>query len=339
MKLIKPKAELLLQQPGLEGVYKQIELAGRTCYKSTDKITEDSAKPFVDRMINSNHLAMLEHGTVYLEFLYEQPVKVVHKDGTSVVYDDTKIYNTLVNKYTKNSYSKVNERYTGLGGYAVYITTNLRVLVENGWLDDLQYICEPTEYHEKRYTFRLTTSIGVTRELNRHRVNSIAEQSTRYCNYSKDKFGGEVTFCIPSWMDIPESNVYLDDDKNYRIHPNDPSKESYTINPNDYFTTTEPMIRSLWLISLEVSEKYYMELLKLGYQPQQAREVLPLCTATEIIHTAFASDWKHFFDLRYFGKTGAPHPNMVELTGLMAKEADKYGIWNELCNEQVNDDN
>ena len=67
MKLIKPKAELLLQQPGLEGVYKQIELAGRTCYKSTDKITEDSAKPFVDRMINSNHLAMLEHGTVYLK--------------------------------------------------------------------------------------------------------------------------------------------------------------------------------------------------------------------------------------------------------------------------------
>ena len=66
MRLIKPKAELLLQQPGLEGVYKQIELAGRTCYKSTDKITEDSAKPFVDRMINSNHLAMLEHGTVYL---------------------------------------------------------------------------------------------------------------------------------------------------------------------------------------------------------------------------------------------------------------------------------
>lgn len=76
MKLIKPKAELLLQQPGLEGVYKQIELAGRTCYKSTDKITEDSAKPFVDRMINSNHLAMLEHGTVYLKIPIQEYEKV-----------------------------------------------------------------------------------------------------------------------------------------------------------------------------------------------------------------------------------------------------------------------
>ena len=286
MKLIKPKAELLLQQPGLEGVYKQIELAGRTCYKSTDKITEDSAKPFVDRMINSKHTAMLEHGTVYLKFKMdhegiERCDKYYHTEPYSRCHDDHKFY---------------------------YITTNLRVLVENGWLDDLQYICEPTEYHEKRYTFRLTTSIGVTRELNRHRVNSIAEQSTRYCNYSKDKFGNEVTFCLPSWI---SSSEYTEMNSDERI-----------------------VFRSC-----EHAEFDYLRLVSKGWQPQQAREVLPLCTATEIIHTAFVSDWKHFFDLRYFGKTGAPHPNMVELTGLMAKEADKHGIWNELCNEQVNDDN
>ena len=286
MKLIKPKAELLLQQPGLEGVYKQIELAGRTCYKSTDKITEDSAKPFVDRMINSKHTAMLEHGTVYLKFKMdhegiERCDKYYHTEPYSRCHDDHKFY---------------------------YITTNLRVLVENGWLDDLQYICEPTEYHEKRYTFRLTTSIGVTRELNRHRVNSIAEQSTRYCNYSKDKFGNEVTFCLPSWI---SSSEYTEMNSDERI----------------------------FFRSCEHAEFDYLRLVSKGWQPQQAREVLPLCTATEIIHTAFASDWKHFFDLRYFGKTGAPHPNMVELTGLMVKEADKHGIWNELCNEQVNDDN
>ena len=304
MKLIKPKAELLLQQPGLEGVYKQIELAGRTCYKSTDKITEDSAKPFVDRMINSKHTAMLEHGTVYLEFLCEQPIKVTHSDGTSDVYDDTKIYNTLVNKYTKNPYSKVVERYAGLGGYVVYITTNLRVLVENNWLDDLKYLCEPTEYHIKRYTFRLTTSIGVTRELNRHRVNSIAEMSTRYCNYSKDKFGNEVTFCLPSWL---SSTEYTEMNSEERI----------------------------FFRSCEHAEFDYLRLISKGWKPQQAREVLPLCTATEIIHTAYASDWGHFFDLRYFGTTGAPHPNMVELSTLMAKEADKYGIWKELCNQNV----
>ena len=286
MKLIKPKAELLLQQPGLEGVYKQIELAGRTCYKSTDKITEDSAKPFVDRMINSKHTAMLEHGTVYLKFKMdhegiERCDKYYHTEPYSRCHDDHKFY---------------------------YITTNLRVLVENGWLDDLQYICEPTEYHEKRYTFRLTTSIGVTRELNRHRVNSIAEQSTRYCNYSKDKFGNEVTFCLPSWVSSTEYTEMNSDER-------------------------------IFFRSCEHAEFDYLRLISKGWKPQEAREVLPLCTATEIIHTAFVSDWKHFFDLRYFGKTGAPHPNMVELTGLMAKEADKYGIWNELCNEQVNDDN
>lgn len=307
MKLIKPKAELLLQQPGLEGVYKQIELAGRTCYKSTDKITEDSAKPFVDRMINSNHLAMLEHGTVYLK-------------------DESWSGSTLT-KYGYNKYSRYkdvhlesetiedgNDVYTD-HKWGYYVTTNLRVLVENGWLGDLKYICEPTEYHERRYTFRLTTSIGVTRELNRHRVNSIAEQSTRYCNYSKDKFGGEVTFYIPSWLDLEEGsydwNTYFGDWR--------------------WIDITSP-IKDQFVANCFYNEKQYLELIKQGWQPQQAREVLPLCTATEIIHTAFASDWKHFFDLRYFGTTGKPHPNMVELSTLMKKEAEECGIWNDIHN-------
>ena len=299
MKLIKPKAELLLQKPGLEGVYKQIELAGRTCYKSTDKITEDSAKPFVDRMINSNHLAMLEHGTVYLKISI--PKKAWFK--------------AVVDKYYNNPHSKVNNTFDDYD-YHYFITTNHRVLVENGWLDDLQYICEPTEYHEKRYTFRLTTSIGVTRELNRHRVNSIAEQSTRYCNYSKDKFGGEVTFCIPSWLDLKEgSYTWLD---------------YYS----DEFRVVDlsSSIEDQFVAYLFTASNQYTELIDQGWQPQQAREVLPLCTATEIIHTAFASDWKHFFDLRYFGTTGNPHPNMVELSTLMIKEAEKHNILSDISN-------
>ena len=298
MKLIKPKAELLLQQPGLEGVYKQIELAGRTCYKSTDKITEDSAKPFVDRMINSNHLAMLEHGTVYLKISI--PKKAWFK--------------SVVDKYYGNPHSKVNNTFDDYD-YHYFITTNYRVLIENGWLDDLKYMCAPTEYHEKRYTFRLITSIGVTRELNRHRVNSIAEMSTRYCNYSKDKFGNEINVIIPQWCNLIDGNSYdLDIVYNCDITEN--------INLKD----------KLFLESVCTSENNYMLLLQEGWQPQQAREVLPLCTATEIIHTAFASDWKHFFDLRYFGTTGKPHPNMVELSTLMKEEAEKHGIWDNLHN-------
>ena len=295
MKLIKPKAELLLQQPGLEGVYKQIELAGRTCYKSTDKITEDSAKPFVDRMIKSNHLAMLEHGTVYLKM----PGQGIYNQIQKHTYQD----------YVNNKYSKVcmsyekNEETDLIGISYANITTNLRVLVENEWLDDLKYICEPTEYHEKRYTFRVVTSIGVTREFNRHRVNSIAEQSTRYCNYSKDKFGGEVTFCIPNWLDLEEGSY---DWKDYF---------------GDYtWIDLSCPIEDQFVAHLFTASKQYLELINQGWQPQQAREVLPLCTATEAVYTAFESDWKHFFDLRLRGTTGAPHPNMKELAELMYEE-------------------
>lgn len=182
MKLIESKVEVIEQQPGLEGVYKQIELAGRTCYKSEDKITEDSAKAFVDRMIKSKHGAMLEHGTVYLD---------IHRDN--------RLYETFKTKYSMNRYSKLIEGiFYPTSGNHLYITTNLRVLVENNWLDDLEYICEPTEYHEKRITVRFTCDRGVSHEIVRHRVMSFAQESTRYCNYTKDKFDNQITFIIPT---------------------------------------------------------------------------------------------------------------------------------------------
>lgn len=306
MKLIQPKAELLPWIPGIEGVYKMIELAGRTCYKSTDKITEDSAKPFVDRMIASHHTAMLEHGTVYL---YD-------KDWNG----------SPLEKYKRNKYSKYSDNYLEREVcqgdtdylYEYFVTTNLRVLVENNWLDDLKYVCDPTEFHEKRYSFKLTTSIGVTRELNRHRVNSIAEQSTRYCNYSKSKFSGEVKFIIPEWWDIDEedANATL----GLILAGAAPKEDSL------------PQINLV--LALKNAEVSYMLLIeKYGWSPQQAREVLPLCTASEIIHTALASDWRHFFDLRLFGKTGAPHPNMKQLAELMKAEAEKQGVWDDIMKQ------
>ena len=144
MKLIESKVEVIDQLPGLEGVYKQVELAGRTCYKSEDKITEDSAKEFVDRMIALGHGAMLEHGTVYFEIPEE-------------ISDVPAFFH--LNGYIDNKYSKVTY-HQGLGYW--FITTNLRVLVENNWLKDLQYICEPTEHHEKRITARFTCDRGVS---------------------------------------------------------------------------------------------------------------------------------------------------------------------------------
>ena len=286
MKLIKQSFEILDQQCGLEGIYKQIERAGRTCYKSEDKITEDSAKEFVDRMIKSGHGAMLEHGTVYLKF----NVKDLYIVGEDEYLNQQKKLNDLINKYSTNKYSivKINQYYD-----TAFITTNYRVLVENGWLDDLQYICEPTEYHEKRITVKFITDQGILREFTRHRVFSFAVESTRYCNYTKDKFSNEITFIQPNWISD-------EDIKNYHMN-------------YDYFTDQDNnhiIAVNRFMSALKNAEYFYIELIKLGWKPQQARNVLPLATKCDMVMTGFVSDWLHFFALR---DAASAHPQAQEL--------------------------
>lgn len=294
MKLIKPSFEIREQPSGLEGVYKQIEGAGRVCYKSEDKIAEGTAKAFVDRMIASGHGAMLEHGTVYLKCKTEVINRYIHpEDG------EEEDFNKL-EKYEYNSYSVTND-----DGIYLYVTTNLRVLVENDWLDDLQYICEPTEYHEKRITVKFVCDRGVSHEFVRHRVFSFAQESTRYCNYSKGKFGNELTFIIPCWIKDLEEKSYLAHAE-YHHTKEDASKQWYDVCMN--------------------SEFVYEDLIRLGWKPQEARAVLPNSLKTELVVTGFVSDWNHFFDLRARGTTGAPHPQAKELAEPLMKEfiARKY---------------
>lgn len=160
MHLIESSVIIIPQDPGLEGMYKQCELAGRTAYKSEDRITEGSAKKFVDAMIRSNHGAVLEHGTVYL--------KISHTSPIADRYYMKKI--DVVNFYARNKYSKhkrVTEDHFHIDHY---ITTNLRVLFENDRMDDLQYLCEPTEYHEKRITAKFICSRSIAQEITRHRT-------------------------------------------------------------------------------------------------------------------------------------------------------------------------
>lgn len=289
MKLINPSVELITQAPGLEGIYKQVERVGRVCYKSEDKITEDSAKPFVDRMIKSGHGAMLEHGTIYLAI----PMTTYAPEA--------------VNIYRHNSYSKVNECnkfiFTDKYGDKVAawcVTTNLRILVENDCLEDLEFLCEPTEFHERRVTVHFVCDRGVSHEFVRHRVMSFAQESTRYCNYSKNKFNNELTFIIPVW-----------------VNTNCPNKEQ-----------EGPSVASMeWSTAMLNAESSYRVLLKMGWTPQQARTVLPNSLKTELVVTGFTSDWNHFFDLRYRGTTGAPHPDAKQVASmahaLMLKELGK----------------
>lgn len=306
MKLCKPLFEIWEQSAGLEGVYKQIEKVGRVCYKSEDKITEDSAKPFVDRMIKSGHGAMLEHGTVYL--------KVINKGLSLCNYEKDHIED----KYINNPYSKVVfGKYPKYNSYEeklkatqeVYITTNYRVLVENGWLKDLEYICEPTEFHERRVTVHFVCDRGVSHEFVRHRVMSFAQESTRYCNYSKDKFGNELTFIKPCWLDIPTGQyVYWDGDWC------DINKMKIQLPEGEH----KDIDAFLW--TLNNAETHYTLLINSGWKPQEARAVLPNSLKTELVVTGFTSDWNHFFDLRARGTTGAPHPQARELAEPLMKE-------------------
>ena len=300
MRLIKPSFEILEQEPGIQGIYKQIERAGRTCYKSEDRITEDSAEKFVNMIKDRQHTAMLEHGTVYLscsdaEFIY------------------------LGLRYECNNYSNVVwEEFAPGYRTKVYITTNYRVLYENNWLDDLKYLCEPTEYHEKRITVKFICDRGVSHEFVRHRVFSFAQESTRYCNYSKDKFGNELTFIIPYWTNIPEGQSYWHDGIGYRVGADIQNKDfGYIEKSPNYFN---------FLSSLEESEKCYLRLLNEGWTPQQARSVLPNSLKTELVMTGTLEQWKGFFKLRC---DAAAHPQARELAIPLKEEFKKLHYIND----------
>ena len=242
MKLIENKIEKLEQKHDLLGIYEQIEIAGRTAYKSLDKIEYDengrskTAKAFVDKMIDLGHGSPLEHGTVYLKILRE----------ITITYD-----------YFANNYSTcyLDDNY-------IYITTNYRVIVENDLFDDLEYICEPTDLHELRHTFRLTCARVQADSFVRHRVFSFLMESTRYCNYSDGKFNREIQVVKPVGINVFKG------------------------------------VLNEFIKSWEKSENAYIQLVNNGIKPEDARDVLPLQLKTELIMTGTESQWEQFFKLR-----------------------------------------
>ena len=290
--------EIIDQEPGLEGMYKAAELPGRICYGSQDKIAPGTAEKFCKGLMKSNHGAPLEHGTVYLKVLK-------HSD-----------WNAL-DKYRLNKYSK----YAEYGNYA-YVTTNLRVLFENGWMDDLQYWCEPTEYHEKRVQVRFTIDRFTGEEFLRHRVASFNRESTRYVLYTKDKFGGgSIKYIIPVWMLDETSMKEINDHKDLTI--TDFCKQVIEHEEgNDNMTDV-----LVWMFALKACEWSYCTLTNdFGWQAQQARTVLPCAISSPLIKTAFVSDWVHFFNLRAIGTTGKPHPQAFELADPLMKEFIERGL-------------
>lgn len=285
MKLINSSYEIIEPKSyDLDNVFKHVELCSRVCYKSEDKITPDSATKFVDRMIKSGHGAMLEHGTVYLYREFELPAQNTTTSGEYHVE-----YYTWAQPYKDNPYSKVSVLYREDGIAQVYVTTNYRVIIENGLNDDLQYMVDqPMDHHERRYTVRFVCDRGVSHEFVRHRHFSFSQESQRYCGYNKNKFGNEVTFIKPYCIfgDIDE----IDRDN---------------------------IIFDMFLNQLELAEDAYIRLLEDGCIPQEARAVLPNATKTELIMTGFASDWAHFFSLRDDSRA---HPDAQKLAKPLHEE-------------------
>lgn len=254
-------------------------------------------------MIKSNHTAMLEHGTVYLTL-----------DASPVSSNSEKapILPPEVEKYVRNKFSKVE-----IADGKAYVTTNLRVLAENQWMDDLALITDPSSHHERRITVHFTTQIGTTREFNRHRANSMAEQSTRYCNYAKAKFGNEITVNQPVWVNLLDPTTSTND---AQVGENTLEKLFASVMAG---TATD---LENWLFANLAAERAYMNLTANGRKPQEARAVLPLDTNTELVHTALISDWLHFFDLRALGTTGAPHPDAKVLAAPLMREFQRLGL-------------
>lgn len=344
MNIIQAKYEIIEQQYNddlLKDMFKHIELCGRTCYKSEDKITDTSYEKFIKMLEDSKHGAMLEHGTVYLTIPIGTPV-----DDPQYIWKFD-----IINFFRRNKYSIVKDKLINqtvdveIKGYGMrtqasahfyYITTNWRVIFnaknkniikyflnnyhiekENLEKSILQFITKPTEEHEKRYTVKFTYHLAVARDINRHRVQSIGEESTRYCNYSKEKFGKELNIIEPIW--------FTDDEKEI-IHSESDHMSFQEMCELISRGTDFPAMKQVdyWLFANMACEYAYMmnttQFGEKNWTAQKGSLILPLDTKTESVHTAFASDWSHFFSLRSLGMTGAPRPSAKEVAWPLMEE-------------------
>lgn len=278
-----------------------IEKAGRLCYKSDSNYDKESGEKFFKQLVDSGHSAMLEHSIFMFEINY-----ALYRYISS-------------NRYPKRCLDYLN--ITPNSFESCYVSGSLRAIKESGIVPLMKYLVE--EYPELDYYFKLADAPkfggfgehyscrlinpteeffrviserakkehfyttfhfvcdrGVSHELVRHRPVSFAQESTRYCNYSKDKYGNELTFIKPAFFESDWSEYS----------------------------------RNIYINQLKQAEQAYLMLIKDGCAPQKARGVLPTDVKTEIIMTANHREWEHFFNLRYKGTTGKPHPNMKELT-------------------------
>lgn len=328
MRLVENKVEYIPQGAGFKEMEKHIERCGKVCYKSESNITEDSADKFIEGLKKNKHLSVLEHGTVYLTI----PLGDQAGYCSALGYDIVEFFDE--NPYSKvnrvNAFTKINVdgEDTNIVAKIFYITTNYRVIREI--MEDRRFQWDeimiwrkdaPSVHHEKRHTFKFTTSMGVGRELLRHRLISPSQESTRFCNYSKDKFNNELAFIRPQWAKLNSGH--------YKIIA-DEKEDVWNIEGDGYLDGCADTPEEELLLHYMNCEQRYLELLGKGLKPQDAREVLPLGLKTEIVMTGFESDWKDLLDKRLYEKTGKVAPDMKDLMKKLYKVCEENEIARDL---------
>ena len=320
MKTVKANAQLISHNIH---PYKLIEKIGRICYKSEDKITDDSASKFVQMLAKNGHTAMLEHATIYFEC--PQHIADILQPAIADMSAGYNNFNTEYLKYIKIStlpygcnyisgslrtfYDIARSPYGGIktlqylleplsinfpelfDAPVKHVDSPCRILTETEFINNVKFKTSSELSVKKILSYHLTHSVlftcdrGVSHELVRHRPCSFAQESTRYCNYSKDKFGHNITVIEPAFFAELHDN------------PEDDRLKEFFI----------------WQQAMENAETAYFDLLEQGATPQEARSVLPNSLKTEIVLTATELEWQHILNLRYHGTTGKPHPQMYEI--------------------------
>jgi thymidylate synthase (FAD) len=300
MRAIQPFAEILDIDIGVD-VLKKIEMVGRTCYKSTENIKDGSDEKFVAGLIKRSHEAMLEHASFCFQIDYG--VYRFMKDVIQVLSDEFGYKSFIRFTCEERVLMSGNVRtWRELFKYMIecvripdcfkafiqenpilfeewtdtdFVSVDIGSIKQIG-TDDLQTENEFLTHCD--VTARFVVDRGISHEIVRHRPASFAQESTRYCNYGKDKFGGEITFIIPEFF----------------LYGSDEWK--------------------LWKGAMEAAEAVYLKMIDCGVTPEKARTVLPNSVKTEIIMTANCAEWKHFFELRACNSTGKAHPQMLEVS-------------------------
>lgn len=300
MELIKSSSSIMDYDPN---PLKHIELVARNCYKSEDKITEESCTPFVKMLKDRKHMAMLEFYPFYFHITHGISMDLLYINNYLEINGDLKIYDNPNQPFTQAScnlrtaimideatgvltkqiikqYPELSFLFTRLDN----INKDTTLEIDYGVIPDLRYL-----------TGRFICDRGVSHELVRHRMCSFAQESTRYCNYGKDE---HIKIIIPSWMNL-EEGIYLDG-VNEKEMLYDERLNKDNLNDTD----------ECWAYSMIKSTNEYKNALTFGWTPQQARSVLPNSLKTEIIVQARLSEWKHIFEQRCSPKA---HPDMQAL--------------------------